>query len=171
MNREGLLALHQFNAQANRVVLDVAAQLDEEQFTRDFSPSHGTIRRMLIHMLGSEAFFLGVVQGAVPDMAAIEALDSLPAIRAHWEQVLTSAEQFIAGQDEAALQSTVQIRFGEHTLDMTVWQVLLQTFNHAAHHRGELSILLTELGYPLPTIDLLIHFVKASGQHWPFDEN
>jgi uncharacterized damage-inducible protein DinB len=39
---------------------------------------------------------------------------------------------------------------------------------HSTHHRGELSIVLTELGYPLPTLDIIVHFAEQSGQAWPW---
>jgi hypothetical protein len=34
---------------------------------------------------------------------------------------------------------------------------------------GENVMKRDELGHPLPIIDLMIQFVKASGQQWPFD--
>lgn len=36
------------------------------------------------------------------------------------------------------------------------------------HHRGELSVVCTGLGYPLPTMDIILHFINQSGQSSPF---
>ncbi|MFN8455860.1 MAG: hypothetical protein U0401_14540 [Anaerolineae bacterium] len=39
---------------------------------------------------------------------------------------------------------------------------------HSAQHRGELSILLSELGHPLLIDDIIVRFTEESGQSWPF---
>jgi uncharacterized damage-inducible protein DinB len=47
-----------------------------------------------------------------------------------------------------------------------MWQLLVQAFVHSTHHRAELAILLGQMGHPLPTLDILIHFAQQSGQPW-----
>ncbi|UCC76110.1 MAG: hypothetical protein JSW37_11425, partial [Anaerolineales bacterium] len=39
---------------------------------------------------------------------------------------------------------------------------------HSVHHRGELSVVCTGLGYPLSTMDIILHFINQSGQSSPF---
>jgi uncharacterized damage-inducible protein DinB len=171
MDQQALLSLYQFHAQANQVVLDTAAELSAEEFTREFSPSHGTIRMLLIHILGGDVYFSAVCRGQPPDMAelgALESLETVDAIRARFEQAAAETEAYIGTLDDAALAREVGITFGEHSFRLTVWQTLMQMIFHAQHHRGELSILLSELGHPLPTIDLMVHFITSSGQEWPF---
>lgn len=170
MRRDDVLSIVRFNVDANNVVLDTAALLDEEQFTREFSPSHGSIRQMLIHILGGDVFFPAVCRGETPDMAAIEALATLADIRARFEQSAAEQIAYVESLDDAALLETVTISFGEHDFVLPRWQVLMQQISHAHWHRGELSILLSELGFPLPTIDLMVHWIKASGQTWPFGD-
>lgn len=169
MNRDAILSLYQFSAQANRTVLEVAARLTEEQFTRDFSPSHGTVQRLLIHLLGGEVFFPAICAGRTVDMSAIEELKTLDDIRTYWEQASADAEAYIAGLDDGDLACEIVLSFGEHDFRLAQWQVLLGAFAHSHQHRGELSILLSELGHPLPTIDLMVHFIRQSGQEWPFE--
>ena len=38
---------------------------------------------------------------------------------------------------------------------------------NSIHRRGELSIVLSGLGHPLPTLDIILHFFAQSGQEWP----
>jgi uncharacterized damage-inducible protein DinB len=45
--------------------------------------------------------------------------------------------------------------------------LMLQSLIHSVHHRGELSIVMTGLGHPLPTLDIILHFARESGQPWP----
>ncbi len=169
MQPHELRMIMQFNAAANRVVLETAAALTAEEFSREVSPSHGTVRQLLVHILGGEVYFLAQCQGqAQPDMSAIDALEALPAIRARFEQVAAETDAFIAGLSAADLDREVVLHFGEYEFRQSIWQLLLQVYSHAHMHRGELSIVLSQLGHPLPTIDMMVHFIKASGQEWPF---
>jgi uncharacterized damage-inducible protein DinB len=171
MNRDALLSLYRFHADANQIVLDTAAQLTEDAFTRESSPSHGSIRNLLIHILGGDIYFPAMSAGNQldpSDAQALDELDSVDAIRARWDAATESALEFLESLDDDAMGREVTITFDENTFTLAVWQVFLQQIAHAHMHRGELSILLSQAGHPLPTIDLLVHFIKASGQHWPY---
>jgi uncharacterized damage-inducible protein DinB len=171
MDHDVLLTLYRFHVDANQTVLDTAALLTEDTFTRESSPSHGSIRNLLLHILGGDIYFPATCAGSQPDISELQALDeldSVDAIRARWNAATDSALAFLESLDDDAMQREVTITFGENTFTLAVWQVFMQQIAHAHMHRGELSILLSEAGYPLPTIDLMVHFIKASGQHWPY---
>jgi uncharacterized damage-inducible protein DinB len=168
MNRDTILSIYRFNAQANRVVLDVAAQVSAEDLVRDFSPSHGTVLALLVHIVGGELFFPAMCQGRTPDMAALESVKTLDEVRAFFETASADSLAYVESISDAELARGVTLTFGDYTFRLPVWQVLLQQVFHSHMHRGELSILLSELGHPLPTIDLMVHFIQQSGQEWPF---
>jgi uncharacterized damage-inducible protein DinB len=168
MNQDTMLSIYQFNAQANRVVLAEAAQVSAEDLVREFSPSHGTVLALLVHILGGETFFPAVCQGHTPDMTAVEAVRTFDEVRALFEITSAASLAYVESSSDAELAREVTLTFGDYTFRLPVWQVLLQQVFHAHMHRGELSILLSELGHPLPTIDLLVHFIQQSGQEWPF---
>jgi uncharacterized damage-inducible protein DinB len=165
MNRDGLLALYAYNAYANHLVLDGLAQLSEDEFTRESSPSHSSIHKLLCHILGVEAFFLGNCQERQierPD------LPTLADIRLYWGNLMREQQDFIASLDESDLARDLPVQLGQHSFHFPVWQLLVQAFVHSTHHRGELAILLGQMGHPLPTLDIIIHFAKESGQEWPW---
>jgi uncharacterized damage-inducible protein DinB len=129
MNRDGLLALYQYNAYANHLVLDGLAQLSDDEFTRTPSPSHASIRGLVLHLLECEAWFLALCQGHDMQELSLSTLDDLCRFQAKLEQ-----EQ--------------------------------QASTHSTQHRAELGILLGQMGHSLPTQDIIIHFIKESGQSW-----
>ncbi len=163
MNRDGLLALCDYNVYANQLVFEVVQRLTADEFTRPASPSHESVQKMLEHMLALEATFLARCQGTTPDWPELPTLADL--IR-HGKEVEQATQDFIAAQTEDDLHREI-VPFTKQSLHFPVWQLLLQVFMHSAHHRGELSIVLTELGYPLPTLDIILHFTAQSGQVWP----
>ena len=164
MNREGLLALYRYNAYANHLVLDGLAQLTQDEFTRAPSPSHSSIRGLVLHMLECEAWFLALCQGR--QMKELD-LPALADIRQYWSGVERDQQAFIAQleKDDLARQVTVDLK--KDTIHLPVWQLLVQAFVHSTHHRAELGILLGQMGHTLPTMDIILYFLQESGQTWP----
>jgi uncharacterized damage-inducible protein DinB len=161
-----LLALYHYNAYAHQLVLGVVDQLTDDEFTRQSSPSHGSVRQLLTHMLECEAFFLAQCTGQ--PIALDEANLSTPEnIRRYWEQLGQAQREFIGSQNQAGLSQIIPWQIRGQQLAFPAWQLLMQAVVHSIHHRGELSILLTEMGHPLPTLDIILHFVEQSGQTWP----
>ena len=164
MTRDTLLALAGYNVYANRLVMDTAAKLSEEELTRKCSPSQGTVRALLLHMLGGEAYFLAASQQRPFDPPK---LSTLAEIRAYTMQVGQELKAFVAASSEDELERVLAVDIAGESFRLPIWQLLSQAVMHSTHHRGELSIVLTQLGYPLPTLDILIHFIEQSGQVWP----
>ena len=163
MNRDGLLALYQYNAHANHLVLDGLAQLSEDEFTRAPSPSHASVRGLVLHLLECEAWFLAICQGRTLQELSLPTLDDLRRFQRELEQEQLA---LIPTLTESDLARDLEVQFGQHPLHFPVWQLLVQAFVHSTHHRAELSILLGQMGHPLPTLDIILHFVKESGQSW-----
>jgi uncharacterized damage-inducible protein DinB len=69
---------------------------------------------------------------------------------------------------EEEIQERVKMKIGSGMVELPRCQFLAQSLLASIHHRGELSIVMTGLGYPLPTLDPIIQFVQESGQEWPF---
>jgi uncharacterized damage-inducible protein DinB len=168
MNRDGLEALYTYNAYANGLVLETAAHLTEEEFTRHCSPSHGSVRELLIHMLAAEVSFLVRCMGRPIEFGLDDPL-TLDEIHRCWDRLEQEQKDFIAllSAEDLAREICLQIR--DRELKLPAWKLLVQAFLHSMHHRGELSIVLTDLGYPLPTLDIIIQFIKQSGQEWPWE--
>ena len=163
INRAGLLVLSSYNDYANRNVLDVVSNLTDAEFVRDFKMSVGNVQKMLQHVKECEAYFLSTCQ----EKPYLETkLPGLKNIRSYWGDLGDEFHSFIERQTNEDLAGVIRVQFGEHVFQFPVWQLLMQAFNHSMIHRGELSILLTELGHPLPDMDIIIKFIKDSGQEW-----
>ncbi len=170
MNLKSLNAIFDLDVISNDDVLNIVAQLPADYLTRPLSPSHETIGKLLVHMLGGEVYYLAQCQGREIDMTWYDSGEQHPveAIRQRWEQNNRETRAFLAAQTDASIAREVIIAFGEFSFCLPLWQWLVTTWTHCIHHRGELSVLLTQLGHPLPDSDLMVHFIKASGQSWPF---
>jgi len=164
MNRDGLLALYEYDAYANHVVMDGLAQLSEDEFTHPPSPSRSTVRTLFLHSLLGEAWFLTACQGRKFDRPD---LPTLVDIRRFQSELEKEQQAYIAALSESDLANDVQVEFGQQPYHLPVWQLLVQAFLHATQHRAELGIVLGQMGRPLPTMDIIVHFMHQSGQPWP----
>lgn len=161
--------LHNYNSYANQLVLQTAAAMDETAFTAQSSPSHGSVQALLTHMLTTEFFFLARSEGKPvnPKGAPDKAL-SLPEITVAFAQIAEERAKYLNWVTEEKLLEIIEIPIGGQLFTLARWQLLTQSLLHTAHHRGELSIVMTGLGHPLPTLDPIIEFINESGQHWPW---
>ncbi len=167
INQDGLLALYTYNIYVNKLVLDTIEKLTEKELSQECSPSRGSVHGLLRHMLECEAFFLAQCQEHSVELEFID-LSTLANIRRYWRKLEQEQLDFIGSLGEADLVRNIQVQLREQQLVFPVWELLVQALIHSVHHRGELSIVLSELNYPLPTLDIILHFIKQSGQSWPY---
>jgi uncharacterized damage-inducible protein DinB len=163
MDREGLLTLYEYNAYATGKLLDTVEKLGEDQLSQEMSPSHGTIRRLLQHMLTTETFFLAVCQGHLLDFEPTR-YSTVEEIRAYWDGLEHRMRRYIEKVEEDELKRIREFRMHDRPYALSAWELLVQAFVHAAHHRGELSILLSQVGQPMPNIDIIQYFVEQHHQ-------
>jgi len=164
MDRDSLLTLGDFNAYANQQVLAVAARLSADQLVRQASPSHGTVRALLLHILEGERYFLSACQRSPFVPQEFESLSTVDEICEYWQRLAREVHAFIAGLDDAAVARDHTIALGPQEYHFPMWQWFASSFAHSALHRGELSVVLTKLGHPLPDIDMLVYLVEQTGQ-------
>ena len=168
LNKSALLVLHRYNEYANALMLKTAAEMDEPSLNVQSSPSHGSVLGLLTHMLTTEFFFLARSEGKpVSPKGAPDTTLTLSEITTALAQVAEERGKYLNWATDERLEEVVEIPLGGHPFRLARWQLLAQSLFHSAHHRGELSIVMTGLGHPLPTLDLITQFVNESGQRWP----
>ncbi len=164
MKPDALVALAKYNAWANRIMLEVAEKLSEQDLQAESSPSHGSVYRLLLHMHECEAIFLSLCR--VTRFAAPLTPLTLTDLRARWDILAHEMCDFIVALTPEEMERVLRVEIAGSHYQLPVWQLLSQAIIHSTHHRGELSIVLTGLGRPLPNLDILLHFVEQSGQVW-----
>lgn len=167
LNRDALLSLHQYNVYAGRLVLETAAKMTEEELNRPSSPSHSTVQGLLIHILQVEVFFLGLCTGKnILSRADFSEIIPLTEIKEAFTRVANDRAAYLESVSEAELNEVIEASIGSRAYLLPRWQLLAQSLLQSIHHRGELSIVMTSLGYPLPTLDPILQYVSESGQVW-----
>lgn len=151
--------LARYNVWATRRLLDAVAPLSEDAYRRDvglfFRSIHGTLNHLLVgeHLI----WFRRFAEGVSPK-------DSLDREVEADRQRLAQALMDGAKKWEALVQSWPADRF-DGALRYTTMRgdpaelpfaaTLAHVFNHATHHRGQITAALTALGQPAPELDLV----------------
>ncbi len=161
-----LKKVSEYNSYANGLVLDTVDRLDSDELSRRASPSHSSIFGLLKHILEIEALFLARCQDMQFELE-IEGLGTIEELRSAWEELDQRTHAFLSSINPEDLLKDVSIERKQPQRVVPVWQVLLHILTHSAHHRGELSILLTSMGRPLPELGSLGYFDGQTGQSRP----
>lgn len=167
MDRSSLYALHTYNVYANNLVLETASKMTPDELSRQASPSHGSVMNLLLHIFGCEYFFTLECMDVEPDPAQDDrCAGSFSSLRECFALLNATRENYLSKVNEFELEEEITINLGRSETKLQRWQFMAQSLLHSVHHRGELSIVMTGLGYPLPTLDPILMYIRDSGQQW-----
>lgn len=172
MTTTGLAAVYgvlaRQNAYANRILFDETVQVGQDALEEAKSPSRESAFQLLCHLAAVEDNYLSQIQGTARRFGQAAAL-SLTEVAALADATSKALLDYVMALCESEFDRVVEFRFSTGALvRYPVWQILTQILIHSTQHRGELSVLLSALGRPLPIDDIIVRFTDESGQDWPF---
>ena len=154
-----LRRLYEYNYWANEKLLAVVAQLTPDQFTQQVSGSYGSIRNALVHVLSAEWGWLDRCGGESrgPKLNPDD-YPSVTSVIETWKRVEGYVRSFLSGLGDADLARKVEFSLGtgdKHVV--AVGDLMHHAVIHAVHHRGQVAVMLRELGYAPGNFDLVIY--------------
>lgn len=168
---ENFRALARYNTWMNRRIYALCRNLSDEDRKRDlgafFKSIHGTLNHLL---MGDHAWLLRCT-GDIERHSPRDARGDIITLRGY-EQMLYEEFADMAAQREVTdqmieswtsslssseLASNVQYRGLKGSYEHPLWWCLTHLFTHQAHHRGQLTTLLTQLGHDPGITDFIEH--------------
>ncbi|MBA8876503.1 DinB family protein [Phyllobacterium myrsinacearum] len=153
-----------YNRWANERLYEAALALDEEAYRRDvgafFKSMHGTLNHILVADRIWLHRFTG--EGDAPkalDMILFEKRDELQTAREKEDARLVNWVDGLGSADVAGRFTYTTVR-DMRTISQRIAPALSHLFNHQTHHRGQAHTILTALGVPAPSLDLM-HFQRT----------
>ncbi len=144
-----LVRLFEHNNWANLQIIRACDALSDEQLDAEpQSATKGSIRRTLLHLVGSQQGYLSLLTLPVEARSAAR-----PTFAELQESARISGEGFVGLARDVSgnpLQAQLQTTDG-YTVEP--WVVMVQAINHATEHREQIKSMLSALGVTPPEID------------------
>ena len=156
--------LYDYHYWANRKLFGVISQLTPAEYTQVVGGSYGSIRNTLVHVLSAEWGWLdrcgGFKRG---ERLKAEDYPTAASLAAAWDRVESHMREFLAALEDDDLARNIEFAIGGGpTHSVPMGDLLHHAAVHAAHHRGQVALLLRMLGYTPGNFDLLIYAVERS---------
>ena len=148
-----------YNRWANAAVYDAAADLSADELARDMGAFFGSLIGTLNHILVADRIWMKrfTGEGAAPATLDTIVHPALPALRVAREAEDARIVEWIDGLPDKAFTGrfTYLTVTDMRTISQRLAPALAHFFNHQTHHRGQAHAILTALGRPSPTLDLV----------------
>jgi uncharacterized damage-inducible protein DinB len=157
---ELLRTLFQYNAWADRRMLDACAALTNEQFTRNLGSSFSSVRDTVAHLYGAEWVWNERIQGRSPSALVSGAgFPDLASIRTKLEEMDQFYIDYTSKLTPQDLERVMKYKaFSGDEFSNPLWQSLHQLTNHASYHRGQIVTMLRQLGVKPVSTDLIGYY-------------
>lgn len=157
--REQLQTLARYNVWATKVLLAEVDALPEADYRRDLRLAFGSVHGTLNHLLVAEhrLWHARFAEGTTPALALdAELKPDRAALREALVEGALAWPALLEVWPDARLQGTLAyMRLAGEPVVLPFAATLSHVFNHATHHRGQISAALTQLGRPAPGLDLV----------------
>ena len=161
--------LADYNSWANKVVYSACSELNDAEFRTDKGAFFGSALGTLNHLLCADRIWLRRItgKGDAPtrlDTILFEDFEGLREARIVEYQRMIALVATLTDEALAANFTYTPITIPE-PVTHPVGPTLAHVFNHQTHHRGQVHMILTALGKPSITLDM-ISFLRDEGKNW-----
>lgn len=147
--KELLQQYARYNVWANKQLIDVLQKLDNEQLDAEIKSSFPSIRKTVYHLWSAEDIWLQRLLLAEQPVWAESVFDgSFDEAAAKWQDTSAGLLAFVEKQynDDAFRHVLQYYNLKKVSFKLPVYTVLMQVFNHATYHRGQLVTMLRQAG-------------------------
>ena len=157
--KELLLQYAEYNAWANKPIIDTLSQLSEEDVDKEITSSFPSLRATAMHTLGAEFIWLQRLQLAEhPVWLPGSFQGTFTEACNKWQSVSSDFVHFVSDQgDDKALMHQCEFKDRKGApYKMPVYHILQHVFNHSTYHRGQLVTMLRQVGVTtIPATDFI----------------
>lgn len=159
-----LLDVHRHSSWANQQLLTAAANLTPEQLRTPLGEgSIGDLLETLIHMYDAQlAWYDRARTGASGPSQTPEELPDIDSLMAAWSRTDEAMDEWLSKLTGADLGQSVAYRsFYGYEAEYTIRDMLIHQAFHSHQHRGEVALVLSQLGHSPGELD----FIDYVNQH------
>jgi uncharacterized damage-inducible protein DinB len=158
ISRDWCVTMAHYNEWMNRRLYAVVATLSDDERARDRGAFFGSIHATLDHIVYADLAFFSRFTGDPPEPPALGVVHypEFDALRAVRERLDARLCEWCGALDPQWLQGELgytSMVDGVHRVKPR-WLLVTHLFNHQAHHRGQVTTLLSQCGLDMGSTDL-----------------
>lgn len=151
-------AAYRYNKWANDKILAAAAQVGDEDLTRERVSSRGSIAKDLAHIVQTQqGWFAGLI-GEPPVEWEAPQTDVVATLRHHFDASNERYREYTERLRDEDLTAVLKREWRGEVYELIPWQVLFHVANHGTQHRAEVGIALLELDASPGDLDAVFFF-------------
>jgi uncharacterized damage-inducible protein DinB len=158
--------LYEYNEWANDHVLDAAALLSDDEFSRKQGASFESVEGNLAHIVGAQIIWLQRwTGGANPKpVSEFQKMRGIPSIREAFENSHAELRSFLDSLTEEGLERVLAHRDSAgNPYERVMWKLMSHVVNHGTHHRAETAMAMGLLGKPMRELDYTFFELERAG--------
>src|SRR5215216_755074 len=146
MRVSDLERLYDYSYWANEKLFGVISELTPEQFTKPVAGSYQSVRNTLVHVLSAEWGWLDRCGGpARGEKLKAENYPTFESLIETWVRVERHLREFLSSLDDSDLERDIEFSLGGPKVSIPLGDLMHHGVVHAAHHRGQVALLLRGL--------------------------
>src|ERR1700752_236886 len=145
MKSNEIITFFDYNFWAFDRVWEGISQISDEQFVEEIDYSTGSIRNLVVHVMGGNRNWMSRLQGTEMSPRLVFAdFDSLSKTKAKWDELQEEFLDHLNSLDQEQLDETVEWELLSQGLRSTNprWEILLHLANHGTDHRAQILAIL-----------------------------
>ena len=152
---EALADLHERGHRNVRKRVEHCGRLDAEQVDREIAGfGHPSVRLQLIHAIGAEAYWIGVLEGRMDAQDRDGVLLTIASVAAWRDAVAAATDAYLRAASSRELNTPrTMTTFGGKERTLVPAHVVLRTLTHLYHHQGQVVAMCRLLGSPAAGLD------------------
>jgi len=158
------IELADYNIWANREAIRWLENISDEQWSQSVVSSFGTIEATVFHIAGAEKlWYERLIKIQSPAFLPSDINAPKTDLLSKWAKASIQLKEAVGKLDPQQLKSILAFKRlnGEH-MELPYYQALAHIFNHSTYHRGQLLVLLKQVGYQeISSTDMLFFFRKS----------
>lgn len=171
MTTDDIQLLYQYDHWANNKIFEAASALSEDQFTRDLGGSFRSVRDTMLHIISGEWGWLMYwnAQSHGPDFLKVlrdrrdalfnpEFYPNVASIRSKWKEIEKEQTEFLSRLTDGALGKMLPVRAQQ----LTLMHLMQHLANHSTYHRGQVSLMMRQLGAEPVATDFHLFLMERS---------
>lgn len=158
--------LFDYNVWANLRTVAGCESLSKEQLLQQVGGSFGSLRNTLAHIMDVEWLYHERWNGRAPSsFPRAENYPDLSHIKIRWKSIDADLNRYVSALSANDITRVIEFRNTKGTLlRHPLWETMQHMVNHSTYHRGQITVLLRQLGATPQASDMIYFYRERSGQ-------